>query len=300
MAKIKTIFRSLLPDFLIQFYRSNKKNRINRSIALQGKRGQGLNKKDLYNCFYEIGIRPGDSLLVHSSLSKIGFVENGAVDVVDSLLDIISDEGDLLMPSSANGLLQIDFVKKNEVFDVKNTPSVLGSITENFRKRDGVRRSLNYLEPVCAYGKNAKYLTEGHFGEVSPYTKLSPFYRLTELNGKILYLGVDLDNAGTSLHVLEDSVDFHLPVYVSSDFRVKIKDEKGEVHMVSTKAHNPVYSKKRKCNDLIPMFIDHGVCKKVKIGNAESYLFDAKKMLDLMLEKYKSEKITMYTPKGQF
>jgi len=300
MSKIKTIFRSLLPDFLIQFYRSNKKNRINRSIALQGKRGQGLNKKDLYNCFYEIGIRPGDSLLVHSSLSKIGFVENGAVDVVDSLLDIISDEGDLLMPSSANGLLQIDFVKKNEVFDVKNTPSVLGSITENFRKREGVRRSLNYLEPVCAYGKNAKYLTEGHFGEVSPYTKLSPFYRLTELNGKILYLGVDLDNAGTSLHVLEDSVDFHFPVYVSSDFRVKIKDEKGEVHIVSTKAHKPVYSKKRKCNDLIPMFIDHGVCKKVKIGNAESYLFDAKKMLDLMLEKYKSEKITMYTPKGQF
>ena len=300
MSKIKTIFRSLLPDFLIQFYRLNKKNRINRSIALQEKRGQGLNKKDLYNCFYEIGIRPGDSLLVHSSLSKIGFVENGAVDVVDSLLDIISDEGDLLMPSSANGLLQIDFVKKNEVFDVKNTPSVLGSITENFRKRDGVRRSLNYLEPVCAYGKNAKYLTEGHFGEVSPYTKLSPFYRLTELNGKILYLGVDLDNAGTSLHVLEDSVDFHFPVYVSSDFRVKIKDEKGEVHMVSTKALNPVYSKKRKCNDLIPMFIDHGVCKKVKIGNAESYLFDAKKMLDLMLEKYKSEKITMYTPKGQF
>ena len=300
MSKIKTIFRSLLPDFLIQFYRSNKKNRINRSIALQGKRGQGLNKKDLYNCFYEIGIRPGDSLLVHSSLSKIGFVENGAVDVVDSLLEIISDEGDLLMPSSANGLLQIDFVKKDEVFDVKNTPSVLGSITENFRKRDGVRRSLNYLEPVCAYGKNARYLTEGHFGEVSPYTKRSPFHRLTELNGKILYLGVDLDNAGTSLHVLEDSVDFHFPVYASSDFRVKIKDEKGVVHTVFTKAHNPVFSKKRKCNDLIPMFIDHGVCKKVKIGNAESYLFDAKKMLDLMLEKYKSEKITMYTPKGQF
>ncbi|MBT5438631.1 MAG: AAC(3) family N-acetyltransferase [Flavobacteriales bacterium] len=298
MSKIKTIFRFLLPDFLIQFYRSNKKNRINRKIAFQKQRGQGLNKKDLYNCFYEIGIRPGDSLLVHSSLSKIGFVENGAVDVVDSLLEIISHEGDLLMPSSANGLLQIDFVKKDEVFDVKNTPSVLGSITENFRKRDGVRRSLNYLEPVCAYGKNARYLTEGHFGEVSPYTKRSPFHRLTELNGKILYLGVDLDNAGTSLHILEDSVDFHFPVYASSDFRVKIKDEKGVVHTVFTKAHNPVFSKKRKCNDLIPMFIDHGVCEKVKIGNAESYLFDAKKMLDLMLEKYKSEKITMYTPKG--
>jgi aminoglycoside 3-N-acetyltransferase len=300
MSKFKSIFRFLLPGFLIQFYRSNKKNRINKSLALQKKRGQGLNKKDLYDRFYEIGIRPGDSLLVHSSLSKIGFVENGAVDVVDSLLELISDEGDLLMPSSPNGLLQIDFLKNDEVFDVKKTPSALGSITENFRNRDGVQRSLNYLEPVCAYGKNAKYLTEGHFGEVSPYTKNSPFHRLTELNGKILYLGVDLDNAGTSLHVLEDSVDFHFPVYASSEFRVKIKDEKGVVHMVSTKAHNPVFSKKRKCNDLIPMFIEHGVCEKVQIGNAESYLFDAKKMLDLMLEKYNSEKITMYTPKGQF
>ena len=89
MSKIKTIFRFLLPDFLIQFYRSNKKNRINRKIAFQKQRGQGLNKKDLYKCFYEIGIRPGDSLLVHSSLSKIGFVENGAVEFLYSFLDII-------------------------------------------------------------------------------------------------------------------------------------------------------------------------------------------------------------------
>ena len=145
MSKFKSFFRFLLPGFLIQFYRSIKKNRINKGLALQKKRGQGLQKKDLYDCFYEIGIRPGDSLLVHSSLSKIGFVENGATDVVDSLLELISDEGDLLMPSSPNGMLQLDFVKKDEVFDVMNTPSVLGSVTEDFRKREGVKRSLNYL-----------------------------------------------------------------------------------------------------------------------------------------------------------
>jgi aminoglycoside 3-N-acetyltransferase len=300
MSKFKSFFRFLLPGFLIQFYRSIKKNRINKGLALQKKRGQGLQKKDLYDCFYEIGIRPGDSLLVHSSLSKIGFVENGATDVVDSLLELISDEGDLLMPSSPNGMLQLDFVKKDEVFDVMNTPSVLGSVTEDFRKREGVKRSLNYLEPVCAYGKNSKYLTEGHFGEISPYTKNSPFHRLTELNGKILYLGVDLDNAGTSLHVLEDSVDFHFPVYASGEFRVKIMDKEGKTHTVTTKAHNPVFSKKRKCNELIPMFLESGVCQKVYIGNAESYLFDAKKMLDLMIERYESQKITMYTPKGRF
>ena len=48
------------------------------------------------------------------------------------------------------------------------------------------------------------------------------------------------------------------------------------------------------------MFLESGVCQKVYIGNAESYLFDAKKMLDLMIERYESQKITMYTPKGRF
>ncbi|MDB3905035.1 AAC(3) family N-acetyltransferase [Crocinitomicaceae bacterium] len=297
MSKFKSVVRSLLPDFLIQYYRSNKKRKINRQIEGQKVNGSGISKKDLHNYFSKIGIREGDSLLVHSSLSKIGYVKNGANTVVDALLELIGPNGNLMMPSSPNALLQLDFVNKGEVFDVLNTPSVLGSITESFRNRDGVLRSLNYLEPVCAYGKNARYLTEGHFGEVTPYTKNSPFHRLTEFNGKILYLGVDLDNAGTSLHVLEDSVDFHFPVYASGEFLVKIKDKEGKIHTVTTKAHNPVFSKKRKCNELIPMFLESGVCEKVYIGNAESYIFDAKKMLDLMIEKYEIEKITMYTPK---
>ncbi len=298
MSKFKSVLRSLLPDFLIQYYRRNKKRKINRQIEEQKLNGKGISKVDLYNCFSNIGILEGDSVLVHSSLSKMGYVKNGAIDVVDALLELIGPNGNLMMPSSPNGLLQLDFVNKNEVFDVLNTPSVLGSISENFRKRKGVIRSLNYLEPVCAYGKNARYLTEGHFGEVTPYTKNSPFHRLTEFNGKILYLGVDLDNAGTSLHVLEDSVDFHFPVYAPGEFSVKIKDIEGKTHTVSTKAHNPAFSKKRKCNDLIPMFLAYGVCKKVYIGNAESYIFDAKKMLDLMIDKYESDKITMYTPKN--
>ena len=300
MSKLKIFIRSLLPNFIIDNYRQNKKAKINKNIEQQRVTGKGLSKNDLKDIFFKIGLREGDSVLVHSSLSKIGYVNNGPDDVVDALLELIGSNGNLMMPSSANGLLQLDFVSKGEVFDVLNTPSVLGAITESFRNRDGVLRSLNYLEPVCAFGKDAKYLTDGHFGEVTPYTKNSPFHRLTELNGKILYIGVHLDNAGTSLHLLEDSVDFHYPVYTADEFPVKIKDSKGILHTVTTKAHNPVFSKKRKCNELIPMFIENEVVEKVYIGKAESYLFDAKKMLDVMIEKYKSEKITMYTPKGEF
>lgn len=299
MSKFKSILRYFIPGLFLEYYRRIKKNSVNKNLQKQQENGLGIGKMDLYESFFNIGIREGDSLLVHSSLSKIGFVENGAVDVVDVLMDIVGPSGDLLMPTSPNGLLQYDYVQNNEIFDVNDTPSVLGSITENFRKREGVIRSLNYLEPVCAIGKNAQFLTEGHLGELTPYSKSSPFNRLTTVHGKILYLGVDLDNAGTSLHLLEDSVDFMFPVYASEVFDVKIRDDKGKVHSVSTKVHNPVFSKKRKCNDLIPMFLEYGVCEKVWIGKAPSYLFDAKKMLDLMILKYEEEKITMYTPKGQ-
>ena len=60
-----------------------------------------------------------------------------------------------------------------------------------------------------------------------------------------MYIGVTLDNAGTSLHVLEDSVDnFKFPVYAEKTYHVEVVNN-GEKKTVSTKAHNPEQSKKR-------------------------------------------------------
>ena len=243
-----------------------------------------------------IGIEKGDSLLVHSSLSKMGYLENGPDTLIDALLEVIGTDGNLLMPSSPNALLQLDYVKSYTLFDVQKSPSKLGAITEVFRKRNGVIRSLNATEPVCAIGPDALYFTEGHFNELTPYTKKSPFYRLTEKNGKILYIGVTLANAGTSLHILEDAVDFKYPVYFPEIFDLKIKDASGTIHEVKTKVHNPEYSKKRKCDELLQLFLEEQVCSKVKIGKADSYLFDSKKMFDSMLKNYLDKGITMYTP----
>ena len=296
MSNFRSFIKAIFPSFLFQLYRIRKKKKRNEALLAQKEKGQVFTKEYLVQNLQSIGIQKGDSLLVHSSLSKMGYLENGPDTLIDALIEVIGTDGNLLMPSSPNALLQLDFIKSNSLFDVQNSPSKLGAITETFRKRNGVLRSLNATEPVCALGPDALYFTEGHFNELTPYTKKSPFYRLTEKNGKILYIGVTLANAGTSLHLLEDAVDFKYPVYFPEVFDVKIKEATGTIHEVKTKVHNPEYSKKRKCDELLPLFLEEQVCSKVKIGNADSYLFDSKKMFDSMLKNYLEMGITMYTP----
>jgi aminoglycoside 3-N-acetyltransferase len=53
--------------------------------------------------FKSLGIREGSTLLVHSSLSSLGWVCGGAVAVIQALEDTLGDEGTLVMPTlSAN------------------------------------------------------------------------------------------------------------------------------------------------------------------------------------------------------
>jgi aminoglycoside 3-N-acetyltransferase len=70
-------------------------------------------------------------------------------------------------------------------------------------------------------------------------------------------------------------------------------------HCVKTKVHNPEYSKKRKCDELIPLFEKEGAMKKVKIGQADTLVADAKKFLDAMIKAYHEKGVTMYTPEGR-
>lgn len=296
---MRDLIRKLTPQFALNWYRSLKKQKRNAELKSAKEKGNVLTKVDLINQFKSIGIQQGDSLLVHSSLSKIGYVEGGAKTVVDALLEVVGVNGNLLMPTSPNASLQLDFIRDLNVFDVANTPSSLGSVTEHFRKLPNAIRSAHPTEPVSCIGPDAEYFTGDHFGSLTPYDQYSPFYRISEKGGKILYLGVTLDNAGTNLHTLEDAIeDFVYPVYYPEVFEVDIRFPDGEIRNMKTKVHNPEQSAKRKCDGLIPLFIEKGVMREYKIGEARALLVDAKPFLDCMIEEYKTRGVTMYTPEG--
>lgn len=299
MSGLKNFIRSIVPDKLLNAYRERKKEKQRKVIREQAAKGEGATLDQLIRQIRECGITSGDSVLVHSSFSKIGFVEGGPKTLVDALLLVIGPTGNLLMPSSPNAGYQLDYIRNLDVFDVKNDPSRMGAITEYFRTLPGVKRSESPTEPVCCFGPKAEWFTNGHLGELTPYTENSPFARLAQVNGKILYVGVTLDNAGTSLHVSEDAIpDFKYPVYYPEIFQTEVIRENGVRVPVSVKVHNPEQSAKRKCDELLPLLKEKGVFTQQLVGQAITLVFDASKMLETLIEAYSESGITIYTPKG--
>jgi aminoglycoside 3-N-acetyltransferase len=146
-----------------------------------------------------LGIHKGDTVLVHSSLRTLGNYPNKAQMITEALKKSVGDDGTLLMPA----LTYKTVTKKNPVFNIKETPSCVGWLTEYFRTQPGVQRSLHPTHSVCAFGKNTEYLIGDHQLDNTPCGKYSPFRKLRDVNGKILFLGCSL-NANTSMHGVEE------------------------------------------------------------------------------------------------
>lgn len=294
---IRSFLKILLPDVLVQAYKRRRSKRRAAEREELKQSGQVLTPQQMLQVLRQQGIQPGDALMVHSSLSKMGYVEGGAEAVINVLLEGIGEQGTLLMPSFPGSGYNYDHLKNNPLFDVRHTPSNMGIITELFRKHEGVLRSMHPTDPVCAFGKEAQWFVKDHFNQPTPYNEYSPFMKLVQRHGKILLLGVKLESV-TNFHTPEDAIkDFKFPVYHEKIFTARLKDENGKELNMLTKVHNPEQSKKRRCNDLEEALLKDGVMKKFNMGAAVCYVIDAATMHHWLMEKYK-EGVTMYTPEG--
>ena len=295
---MKDILRSLVPSTILEWNRARKKQL--RRIALDKKRNKGdtWTAEKLTQQLLDGGVDPTRDLLVHSSLSAIGYVEGGPSTVVHALLGSIDADTTLLMPSSPVVTLQAEHAL--EEFDVAQTPSRMGAITEVFRTEFAHARSAHPLEPVAAYGpKSIDYCT-GHHTDATPYGEHSPWRKHMEWNGQILYIGTTLINSGTSLHAVEDAIgwkSFKFPVYLPESRTFKVISGERTVEVVS-KVHNPEMSAKRECDGLIPLLEKEGALRHLQIGEAKALLVDAAKMKSILLKAYTSSGVTMYTTSG--
>jgi aminoglycoside 3-N-acetyltransferase len=294
----RDILRNLVPAFALSWNRKRKKERLRKKLEAKRAAGSIWTAQKLISAFKEAGIDSKKDLLVHSSLSKIGYVEGGASTVVHALLEFLEPTSTLLMPTSPVVTLQAEH--DLDVFDVANTPSKMGSITEFFRSTIPVHRSAHPLEPVAAYGPRAKEYTELHHTDATAYGVNSPWLKHMEFAGQILYLGTTLINSGTSLHAVEDFIThekFKFPIYLDRLRTFQVVLEGRRLSITST-VHNPEWSRKRQCDGLIHLLEKNGCLKRIVIGEAPSLLVDAAKMKSILLEEYSKRGVTMYTPQG--
>lgn len=296
---IRQLILKYSPEFVLEWAKKFKKEQRRRQLQKQEQGKAGVSREQLVQDLKKIGLTEGDSVLVHSSLSKVGFVQGGAQTVVDALFDVVGVNGTLLFPTFPAAGRNKTHLEEHPYFDIRNTPSQMGSITEYFRKLDGVSRSFHPTDPVCAKGPLAEFYTNTHYGQLTPYNEFSPFRKLCEKRGKILMLGTTLNGACVNLHTLEDAVDFKHPVYDEKIFEIKMIDANGGESIMKTKVHNPECSAKRNCDALKPEFLKQGVLVDGMIGEAKSMLIDADTMLKVMIKNYKERGVCMYVPYGE-
>ena len=145
------------------------------------------------------GLRRGGDVLVHSSLSSMGHVPGGAETVVRGLLEALGPEGTLLMPALSYKHVNME----HPVFDVLGTPSNVGTIPEYFRTRPGTRRSVHPTHSVCGTGPGTGAFLEEHVLDETPCGAHSPYRKLRDSGGQILFLGCGL-RPNTSMHGVEE------------------------------------------------------------------------------------------------
>ncbi len=182
---------------------------------------QTVFKSDITGALKKLGLQRGDCVMVHTSLSRIGYVCGGAQTVIEALIETVGEEGTIMMPTQSWKNLDPetgvhwdadredwDRIRENwPAYDRAITPAnTMGAVAEMFRSWPGAVRSGHPARSVAAWGKHAEYLTENHdlsniFGDTSPIG------RLYQLDGKVLLIGVDYDK-NTSLHLADVRAEY--------------------------------------------------------------------------------------------
>lgn len=137
--------------------------------------------------------------MVHSSLKSLGTVVGGPATVIHALMEVLTPEGTLMMPSFNHG--QAFKPGQPGIFDPRTTPTTNGAIPQVFWQMDGVLRSLNPTHSFAAWGKQARAYTQGHHHTLTCGPD-SPLGLLARAGGHGLLIGVDY-RSNTFHHVVE-------------------------------------------------------------------------------------------------
>ncbi len=156
-----------------------------------------------------MGIAEGSHIMLHSSLSSIGYVDGGAKGLAEALREALGPEGTVIVPvfrsairSDAYGVRDCEDCRGRRLCE-SNEPGTTGAVTEAVRLSPGALRSCHPTSPWAGVGGKAGYLLEGHGMSPTQCGKDSPFFRLMELDGLVVLLGVGI-NRFTNVHAVED------------------------------------------------------------------------------------------------
>ena len=177
-----------------------------------------MTHESLTKDWLQAGVHDGDVLLVHSSIKRTisrynqRRVKITPQDILESFLKAVGSSGTLLLP-----LFNFDFTG-GVPFDIRNTPSQMGALTEAGRLHPSAVRTGHPIYSFAAIGHNADEFRA--INNFSGYGSDSPFALLREMGGKIAVLDLPDLNSMTFYHYVEEmhEVDYRYHKTFTGDY----------------------------------------------------------------------------------
>jgi len=249
---------------------------------------KSMTQKDIVDDLKRLGLEGGAAVEVHSSLSSMGLVEGGALSVINALMDVVGEDGAIVMSAYlVTPLLPLTEEEQRKGITAKvrkldehtNCKTGMGIIVDTFCKLPNTYLG-NGINRVCAWGHDAKLHSQG-------------YEYLLSIDGSVLLIGVDIHRC-SCMHTAEDKVEwpkellehFELPEeiqrqYPKTDWYVEYQDPDkplpedawGKVQMEAER---------------------RGLISWGPIGNAECMLFKAKPVVDIYEEFLRTDPYELF------
>ena len=243
--------------------------------------------ESLKNDIIKLGIKPDDTIMIHSSLKKLGETEGGGDTLLDVFCDYLGQDGLFIVPCHTWRTVR-DY---NYTYN-KNMESNLGVLPNLFRVRENVERSLHPTHSVCAYGKGAKEFVTTPLPQNTPCKRDGCYGKFYDIGGKILLLGVTL-TVNTFFHAIEEWESGGIPWwYEQKPLHYKITLENGET--IDNYMHPSTVGTSERFDRAMEYVLNEPSTKTGKIGNADCILIDAKK-IDPVIAKLLKEQPDIFT-----
>lgn len=200
---------------------------------------------EIRSSLLKLGIQKGDRLLIHSSIKAFIREKNSDAEMtnrfcsnlIEMLSEIVGSEGCIAMPTDFLGDYLIADGKKI-IFDLNQSKSNRGYLTEYFRNLKGVKRSTNPIYNISILGSGFEESLARHSEFEYVMDAGTPWWQFMQNSGKIIFLGTGLD-CNSMIHVPEyfQKQLYPRPVFFGRPHSFQIKSFNGSISEIKAYLH---------------------------------------------------------------
>ena len=236
-----------------------------------------VTKHELKSALTALGVKKGMILEVHSSLSSFGELEGGAVTVIDTLKELVTEEGSIFMPalrlSRELPLTERDrelgITVKIKVLGADAKKTAMGAVADTFRRLSGTLCGRDTIS-TAGWGRHAEEALKGGLDYAIHH------------GGKALLLGVDIYKL-TAMHYVEPATPADITAMFAANEEIDRIYPPGEWFIEA--GHPPV----KAWYTIQAMAYERGLIREAQIGGCKAMFFDILPVVSLYENELKND-----------